>query len=70
MRLSLPLKSKNSDTLGDEMNDKQIIKKLTEELEEATKPKWISVEDKLLKNLALIFVGVRITRIEKCGIIL
>ena len=27
------------------MNDKQIIKKLTEELEEATKPKWVSVEE-------------------------
>lgn len=27
------------------MNDKQIIKKLTEELEEATKPKWVSVHD-------------------------
>lgn len=28
------------------MNDKQIIKRLTEELEQATKPKWISVDDK------------------------
>lgn len=28
------------------MNDKQIIKKLTEELEQATKPKWIHIGDK------------------------
>lgn len=27
------------------MNDKQIIKRLTQELEEATKPKWVSVHD-------------------------
>lgn len=29
------------------MNDKQIIKKLTEELEEATKPKWIDANERL-----------------------
>lgn len=27
------------------MNDKQIIKRLTQELEETTKPKWVSVND-------------------------
>jgi hypothetical protein len=26
------------------MNDNQIIKRLTQELEEATKPKWVSVD--------------------------
>lgn len=29
------------------MNDKQIIKRLTQELEEATKPKWISVDEEM-----------------------
>lgn len=29
------------------MTDKQIIERLTRELEEATKPKWISVSDRM-----------------------
>ena len=39
------------------MNDKQIIKKLTEELEQETKPKWISVDERLpeLRERVILF---------------